>query len=100
MVLPDALLLTVLFLCPLQCLARPHLIDVLGALCRIHYNGHTVVGHLDNAKSDYCPVPVCFPWNAKPKPRPPVKPESSLPVRQDAYLSIMGGTTSASQLPS
>ena len=52
MVLPDALLLTELFLCPLQCLARPHLIDVLGALCRIHYNGHTVVGHLDNAKSD------------------------------------------------
>ena len=51
MVLPDALLLTELFLCPLQCLARPHLIDVLGALCRIHYNGHTVVGHLDNAKS-------------------------------------------------
>lgn len=46
MVLPDALLLTELFLCPLQCLARPHLIDVLGALCRIHYNGHTVVGHL------------------------------------------------------
>ena len=67
MVLPDALLLTELFLCPLQCLARPHLIDVLGALCRIHYNGHTVVGPLDNAKSDYCPVPVCFPWNAKPK---------------------------------
>ena len=77
MVLPDALLLTELFLCPLQCLARPHLIDVLGALCRIHHNGHMVVGHLDNAKSDYCPVPVCFPWNTKPKlahhgPAPPV----------------------------
>ena len=55
------LLLTELFLCPLQCLARPHLIDVLGRSGRIHYNGHTVVGHLDNAKSDYCPVPVCFP---------------------------------------
>ena len=67
MVLPDALLLTELFLCPLKRLPGPYLIDILRPFRRIHKHGHTVVGHLDNAKSDYCPVPVCFPWNAKPK---------------------------------
>ena len=90
MVLPDTLFLTELFFRPLQGLACPHLVDIFRPLCRVHHNGHTVVGYLNNAKSDYSPAPVCFPGNAKLQLTFLRSQDHGLPVRQDAYFSIMG----------